>query len=131
MLGKKSACQVRQDQLSNPPNYFVLHFRFIYFMATQKRLSPDPIVGLGTRPRLSQEKYKVVDRTITTHTLKPIKIMKTVAMDIRLYVATNINIVNQFKDLVVKMLFTNSWKGCSKRLNTAKVLLRKSSTNHW
>ena len=37
LLGKKSACQVRQDRLPNPPNYFVLHFiLFIYFMAAQK-----------------------------------------------------------------------------------------------
>ena len=41
------------------------------------------------------------------------------------YVAIKINIVNQFKDIEVKMLFTNSWKGCLKRLNTANVLLRK------
>ena len=58
--------------------------------------------------RLSRKRYKVVDRTITNHTLKPTKIMKTVAMDIRSYVATKINIVNQFKDIEVKVLFTNS-----------------------
>ena len=29
-----------------------------------------------------------------------------------------------------EMLFTNSWKGCLKRFNTAKVLLRKGLTNH-
>ena len=81
--------------------------------------------------RLSRKRYKVVDRTITNHTLKPIKIMKTVAIDIRSYVATKINIVNEFKNIEVKMPFTNSWKGCLKRLNTAKVLLRKGSTNHW
>ena len=60
--------------------------------------------------RLSRKQYKAVDRTITNHTLKPIKIMKTVAMDIKSYVATKINIVNQFKDIGVKMPFTNSWK---------------------
>ena len=31
----------------------------------------------------------------------------------------------------VKMPFTNSWKRCLKRLNTAKLPLRNSSTNHW
>ena len=41
-----------------------------------------------------------------------------------------INVVNQFKCIGVKMSFTNSWKRCLKRLNTAKVSLRKGSTNH-
>ena len=41
------------------------------------------------------------------------------------------DIVNQFKRIEVKMLFTNSWKRCLKRLNTAKLSLRNSSTNHW
>ena len=35
------------------------------------------------------------------------------------------------KPIQVKTLFTNSWKRCLKRLNTAKLLLRKGSTNHW
>ena len=35
-----------------------------------------------------------------------------------------------YKKKYSKPLFTNSWKICSKRLNTAKVLLRKGSTNH-
>ena len=52
-------------------------------------------------------------------------------MYIRSYVATMTNIVNQFKRIEVKMPFTNSWKRCLKRLNTAKVSLRNSSTNHW
>ena len=72
-----------------------------------------------------------MDRMITNHTLKPNRLMKTVAMDITSYVAIQINIVNQFKRIGVKMSFTNSWKGCLKRLNTAKVLLRKGSANHW
>ena len=29
------------------------------------------------------------------------------------------------------MPFTNSWKRCLKRSNTAKLSLRNSSTNHW
>ena len=37
--------------------------------------------------KLSRKRYKVVDRTITNHTPKPIRLMKTVAMDIKLYVA--------------------------------------------
>ena len=35
------------------------------------------------------------------------------------------------KRMEVKMLFTNSWKRCLKRSNTAKLLLRNVSTNHW
>ena len=83
--------------------------------------------------RLSRKRYKVVDkakrwrRRRRDHTPKLIRLMKTVAMDIRWFVATKINIVNQLKRIGVKMLFTNSWKGCLKRLNTAKVLLRKGS----
>ena len=41
------------------------------------------------------------------------------------------DIVNQSKHIEVKMLFTNLWTRCSKRLNTAKLLLRNVSTNHW
>ena len=37
--------------------------------------------------------------------------MKTVAIDIRSYVATKRNIANQSKHIEVKMLFINSWKG--------------------
>ena len=37
------------------------------------------------------------------------------------------DIVNQFKRIEVKMPFTNSWKRCLKRLNTAKLSLRNSS----
>ena len=39
-------------------------------------------------------------------------------------------IANQSKNIKVKTPFINSWKGCLKRLNTAKALLRKGSTNH-
>ena len=80
--------------------------------------------------RLSRKRYKVVDRMITNHTLKPIKIMNNMAMDIRSYVAAKINIVNQFKDTEVKIPFSNSWKRCLKRSNTAKVSLRKDSRSH-
>ena len=41
------------------------------------------------------------------------------------------DIVSQSKHIEVKTLSTNSWKRCSKRLNTAKLLLRNVSTNHW
>ena len=71
------------------------------------------------------KKYKVVDRMMTNHTPKPIRLMKTVAMDIRSYVATTTNIANQSKHIEVKASFTNSWKRCSKRLNIVKALLRK------
>ena len=80
--------------------------------------------------KLSQKRCKVVDRTMTNHTPKLIRLMKTVAMDIKSYVAMKINIVNQFKRIGIKMPFTNSWKRCLKRLNNVKVLLRKGSTNH-
>ena len=84
--------------------------------------------------RLSRKRYKVVNkvkrwRRRRDRTPKLIRLMKTVAMDIRLYVATKRNIVNQFKRIGVKMLFTNSWKECLKRLNTAKVLLKKMFNN--
>ena len=85
--------------------------------------------------RLSRKRYKVVDkakrwRRRRDHTPKLIRLMKTVAMDIRSYDATKTNIANQSKHIEVKMRFINSLKGCLKRLNTAKVLLRKGSTNH-
>ena len=67
------------------------------------------------------KRFKVVNLTMINHTLKPIRLMKTVAMDIKSYVAIKINIVNQFKYIGVKMPFTNSWKRCLKRLNAAKV----------
>ena len=80
--------------------------------------------------KLSRKRYKVVDRTITNHTPKPIRLMKTVAMDTKSSVATKTNIVNHSKRIGVKMPFTNSWKGYLKRLNTAKMSSRKGSTNH-
>ena len=45
--------------------------------------------------KLSRKKCKVVDRTITNHTLKPIRLMKAVAMDTTSYVAIMTHIVNQ------------------------------------
>ena len=62
---------------------------------------------------------------------EPIRLMKTVAVDIRSYVATMTNIVNQSKHIEVNTLSTNLWKRCSKRSNTAKLSLRNVSTNHW
>ena len=70
-------------------------------------------------------------RRVRDHTLKPIRLMKTVAVDIWLYVAMMTNIANQFKHTEVRTLFTNLWKRYLKRLNTVKLSLRKGSTNHW
>ena len=58
---------------------------------------------------------------IGDHTPKPIRLMKTVAMDTRLYVAMMTNIVNTLAVIEVKTLSTNLWKRCSKRLSTAKL----------
>ena len=52
--------------------------------------------------KLSRKGYKVVARTITNYTPKPIRLMKTVAMDTMSSVATKTNIVNQFKRIGVK-----------------------------
>ena len=68
-----------------------------------------------------QKRFKVVTLTLINHTQKPIRLMKTVVMDTKSYVAMMINIVNQFKPTEVKRSFTNSWKGSLKRSNTAKV----------
>ena len=68
---------------------------------------------------------------IGDHTRKPIRLMKIVAMDIRLYVATMTNIVNTLAFIEVKTLSTNLWKRCSKRLSAVKLSLRSISTNHW
>ena len=76
----------------------------------------------------SEEMEKDKDRD---HTRKPIRLMKIVAMDIRLYVATITNIVNTLAFIEVKTLSTNLWKRCSKRLSTVKLSLRSISTNHW
>ena len=44
------------------------------------------------------------------HTLKPVRLMKTVAVDIRSYVAMMTNILSQSKRIEVKTLFTNFGK---------------------
>ena len=41
------------------------------------------------------------------------------------------NIVQTFAFIELKTLSTNLWKRCLKRLNTAKLSLRSTSTNHW
>ena len=69
-------------------------------------------------------------KRIRDRTPKPIRLMKTVAVDTRSYVAMITNITNQSKHIEVKTPFTNSWKRCSKGLNTAKASLRNGSTNH-
>ena len=76
----------------------------------------------------SEEMKKDKDRRSYT---EPIRLMKIVAMDIRLYVATMTNIVNTHAFIEVKTLSTNLWKRCSKRLSTVKLSLRSISTNHW
>ena len=63
--------------------------------------------------------------------MEPIRLMKIVAMDIRLHVAIMTNIVNILAFIEVKTLSTNLWKRCSKRLSTVKLSLRSISTNHW
>ena len=51
--------------------------------------------------RLSQNRFRVVNLTIINHTQKPIRLMKTVAMDIKSHVIIKIDIVNQFKRIGV------------------------------
>ena len=87
--------------------------------------------------KLSRKRYKVANkvkrwriRRIRDHTQKSIKLMKTVVVHIRSYVAMMTNIVNQFKRIEVNTQSANLWKRCSKRLNTAKLSLRNISTNH-
>ena len=49
-LENKSACQVRQDRLSNTPNYFVFHLIHAHLCyGHTKRLCPDSMVSLGAR----------------------------------------------------------------------------------
>ena len=62
---------------------------------------------------------------------EPIRLIKTVAMDTTLYVAMMTNIVNTLASIEVKMLSTNLWKRCSKRLSSVRLSLRSISTNHW
>ena len=61
--------------------------------------------------------------------------MRRIRDHTRLWIQASIllwrDIVSQSKHIKVKTLFTNLWKRCSKRLNTAKPLLRNVSTNHW
>ena len=62
---------------------------------------------------------------------KPIRLSRTVVVDIRSYVAMMTNIANQSKRIEVKTPSINLWKRCSKRSNTVKLSLRKCLTNHW
>ena len=48
---------------------------------------------------------KKVDRMITNHTPKPIRLMKTVAMDIRLYVAMMISTQSLLRCIGERMLY--------------------------
>ena len=51
--------------------------------------------------RLSRKRFKVVNLMMISHTQKPIRLMKTVAMDIKSYIAIKINIINQFNRLQI------------------------------
>ena len=53
--------------------------------------------------KLSQERCKVVDQIMTNHTPKPIRLTKTVVMDIRSSVAMMTNTQNQHRYLEVRM----------------------------
>ena len=69
--------------------------------------------------RLSLKRYKVANKVkrwrkirIGDHTPKPIRLTKTVAMDIRLYVATMTNTVNTLAFIEMKTLSTkDAWRG--------------------
>ena len=90
---KKSACQVRQDRLSNPPNYFLFHLFLVHlFYGRTKRLCPDPIVGLGAK--LSERPFKILQNET-----KIIKIRQAV-LEIFNYKDRNLD-----KDKKPKMLF--------------------------
>ena len=60
--------------------------------------------------KLLQTKYKVVDKIMINHTLRLIRLMKTVVMVIKLFVVMMTNIQNQHRCIEIKMLYTNSWK---------------------
>ena len=69
--------------------------------------------------RLSRKRYKVANkvkrwkrRRIRDHTLKPIRLMKTVAVGIRSYVATMTNIANQSRCLSSLPLSSISCADC-------------------
>ena len=53
------------------------------------------------------------------------------AYKVNTFIAMMTNTASQSKHIKVKTPFTNSYKRCLKRLNTAKLSLRNSSTNHW
>ena len=71
-----------------------------------------------------------VSHTMIIYTLKLIKNIQTVHLVIKLCVVKMINTANQFKFTEVKMLYTNLWKQCLKRLNIVKKLLNTNSTSH-
>ena len=55
--------------------------------------------------RLSRKSFKVVNLTMINHTQKPIRLMKTVAMDIKLYLATMISIQGLLRCIWERMLY--------------------------
>ena len=71
-----------------------------------------------------------VSQTMIIYTLKLIRNIYTVHLVIKLCVVKMINTANQFKFIEVKMLYTNLWKNCLKRLNIVNILLNTNSTSH-
>ena len=71
-----------------------------------------------------------VSQTMFIYTLELIKNIQTVHLVIKLCVVKMINTANQFKFKEVKMLYTNLWEKCLKRLNIVNILLNTNSTSH-
>ena len=55
--------------------------------------------------RLSRKRFKAVNLTMINHTQKPIRLMKTAAMDIRLYVAMMISTQSLLRCIGKRMLY--------------------------
>ena len=70
------------------------------------------------------EKIQACKLMMINHILKLIKSMQTVVMVIKSYVVMMINTANQFIFIEVKMLYTNLWKKCLKRLNIVKNIIK-------
>ena len=81
---------------------------------------PVPFVIYADFEAITQ-KIQFVSLTIINHILKLIKSIQTVHMVIKSYVVMITNTANQFRFTEVKMLYTNLWKKCLKRLNIVKI----------
>ena len=55
--------------------------------------------------RLSRKRFNVVNLSIINHTLKPLRLMKTAAMDIRLYVAIMISTQSLLRCIGERILY--------------------------